>query len=189
MTDNTHDTPDQVHDPSHGRWSVVLDPEKCTLCEVCARICPTDALTRVKKDSTMSLYFNQTLCIGCPGEISCEALCPEDAIKIIELDAKPERQEEVLLNEDEMIQCSNCKEFFAPLVKVRNIGRKGLPHNVNLTLCPLCRRTNLVVQLIDDKLSKSPTDRAQYRSTREILRRARFRLFKDEKNEKDDKES
>lgn len=53
-----------------------IDTEKCTGCTLCARKCPTDAISgKVKQPHTI----NQELCIKC-GE--CYAVCRFDAVKV-----------------------------------------------------------------------------------------------------------
>lgn len=53
-----------------------IDPEKCTGCTVCAKICPTKAITGERK---MPHIIDQALCIKCG---SCYNKCKFDAISI-----------------------------------------------------------------------------------------------------------
>ncbi|UCF06241.1 MAG: 4Fe-4S binding protein [bacterium] len=162
---------------SSGRWTVELDVDKCSLCEVCARRCPTGAIRLERTGDSITLYFKHSKCTGCSEETSCEAICPEQAITLIELDKPTGRRKEVKLIQSKLVQCSYCHEYFSPNKKLESLGKKGLHHKVEKTLCPLCRRTNLVVKLIDEKMV--PGKHAEYRSTKAIKRRARFRRFQE----------
>jgi len=160
------------------RWVVELEVEKCTLCEACSRKCPTGALRMVRNDGILTLFFRQSECIGCTGEISCVVICPEKAITLYKLESGESKDEEVKLIECEMIQCTYCHEYFTPDIKLESIEKKGLGHDVEKTYCPICRRTNLVVKYIDEKLA--PGKHAEYRSQKAILRRAWFRKSQEE---------
>jgi ferredoxin len=61
-----------------------VDTERCSACELCARFCPTDALTFVASadegiERTFELRFRPALCVGCH---VCEAACPEQALAL-----------------------------------------------------------------------------------------------------------
>ncbi|UCD58891.1 MAG: 4Fe-4S dicluster domain-containing protein [Candidatus Hydrogenedentota bacterium] len=174
----TNDSADRERDSYRDHWAVELDVEKCSLCEVCAHRCPTGAIRLERTDEALALYFRHGECTGCTADTSCEAICPEEAIKVIKLDAPACRGEDVLLIESKLVRCGYCGELFAPNKKLESLGKKGLGHEVEKTLCPLCRRKLLVVKLIDEKMV--PGKHAEYRSTKDILRRARFRLFQDD---------
>ncbi len=66
--------------PSHvTRGTVTADPEKCTGCGICVKVCPGDAL--VADNGKMKMTPPGTLdCIFCG---DCMAICPTDAITMI----------------------------------------------------------------------------------------------------------
>jgi ferredoxin len=166
---------------SHTRWIVELDAGKCSLCEVCARRCPTGAIILERKKDTFVLYFKHGACNGCGGEKTCEAICPEEAITVRELEKSAGRRGKVLLVKSELLRCSYCDEYYSPDIKLEKLGKKGLHHEVERSLCPICRRLKLVVKHIDEK--QVPGGHAEYRSARDILRKTRRRFDKHEEND------
>ena len=155
------------------RWFVEVDASTCTLCEVCARKCPTGALYMQRKDGVATLRFKFAACDGCGGETPCVVLCPEKTVTLVQVAASHEHPEDVVLSESEMVQCSTCQEYFTPDAKLKSLKEKGLGHEVEQSLCPLCRRTHLVVQYIDEK--RAPGQEAKYRSAPEGHRTSRRR--------------
>jgi ferredoxin len=179
MPKNSDHSDEQPAASTPGNWLLVLDTEKCTLCEACVRKCPTGSLHMERSEDSVYLFFKCSACIGCTGETTCIAICPEKAIEIIKVDAKTGQPEEIMLMKNRLIECANCHTLFSPELKLKSLGKKGLGHKVEGSLCPLCRRTNLVVKFIDEKMA--PGNHAKYRSAKEILRHARFRLFQGNK--------
>jgi len=174
MAHNMKSGAEEQQDFVQTHWFVEVDPSTCTLCEVCARKCPTGALYMERKEGVSALRFKFAACVGCSGETYCVALCPEKAVTLIHVVASAERPENVLLSQSELVQCSNCQEYFSPGARLESLTKKGLGHEVERSLCPLCRRTHLVVKYIDEK--RAPGQKARYKSAREIHRASRFRL-------------
>lgn len=56
---------------------VIVDGEACSACRLCARFCPTGALSFVADDESFVLYFKPAICIDCG---ICAVACPEDAV-------------------------------------------------------------------------------------------------------------
>jgi ferredoxin len=162
--------------PSSATFTVELDEQACSLCEVCARQCPTAALRIEKSADAIGLIFAPGLCNGCPQGDSCQQICPEKAIVVKESPEPPADAEPVLLLQGQMIQCAYCGERFAPLHKIEAIEKKGQAKH---DLCPLCRRTHLVVSFIEQR--RAPGKKAEYRSAMDIMRRAGYDLIKQKK--------
>jgi len=150
-------------------WSVKIDPETCSICEVCAKHCPTGALKNIKEGDVLSIFFQSSLCNGCGGQSNCEELCPEKSIKLVRVEELPEQDVPVLLIKDTMIRCAYCDEFFTTRHKLDAVSKKGIkdPEDV---YCPLCRRQNMVVSLIREQTG--PGSNPEYRSAKHILRKA-----------------
>jgi len=105
--------------------------ETCTACGVCARICPTEALTfEIDPEKVhFQLEFSPQKCIGCE---LCSSVCLPSAIQI----QRPAYfkdvflQDKILLQQGELIRCEKCGALTA--------AKPGK------TLCPTCeqRRSN-----------------------------------------------
>jgi len=151
------------------RWIVVLDPERCTLCEVCARDCPTGALRLERTADAVKLLFDAALCHGCPEGNGCHETCPEGAIHL-ERGGGADGSERLLLA-SALIPCAHCGKGFAAVHELEVLQRAGRVHHELVSdLCPLCRREQLVVGFIERE--RVPGSIAEYRSTTDILRRA-----------------
>jgi len=59
-----------------------IDPSTCTACEMCAQICPTDALRSAPNVTGVRISFDPQICVGCG---QCVATCPELEHGAIEL--------------------------------------------------------------------------------------------------------
>ena len=160
-------------------WKLEHDKSKCALCEVCAKNCPTEALRREREGSSLTLYYKASLCDGCGGTPTCEENCPEKAIKPVKVDSPSQAESEYeLVVQSEMAQCAYCEAYFAPIRRLDAIQRKVADKKKELerVYCPLCRRTNLVVQFIEQ--TRVPGSRAEYRAAKDILRKAKVKLEK-----------
>ncbi len=165
MTDEKHSATAQL--------MVEVDVERCSLCEYCAKHCPTDALRIERSANQLRLFFTPATCPGCEGEQTCETVCPEEAVRLVPAAADQPLADELLLAEGSLVHCTNCKEGFAPLRKLETLTNKGqTKHDIDRELCPVCRRKQLVVRFIEDK--RAPGSKAVYRSTTEILRKAGY---------------
>jgi ferredoxin len=159
-------------------WNVDHNIDKCALCVVCARNCPTGALRRDEADGMLSLHFNAAMCNACKGDKTCETTCPEEAIRIVEVDSLSEDADFVMLNKSEQAECAYCHEYFAPLrrldVVAEKAAPKGVTHKIEREFCPLCRRQNLVVSLIN-KLQGEKAEDTKYRSLKAMVREKKRR--------------
>lgn len=158
-------------------YTVEVDQERCSLCEFCAKHCPTDAIRVERSKTELRLFFTPNRCPGCESEQTCEAVCPEQAIRLVPAGEAAALSEVVLLAYGDLVTCSNCKDAFAPLRKLDTLTRRSqtkgqTKHQIIRDLCPVCRRLHLVVRFIED--TRSPGSKAEYRSTTEILRKAGY---------------
>lgn len=158
-------------------YRVEVDSTRCSLCEACSHQCPTGALSQHTEGNALGLYHKPALCTGCRNRDGCEDVCPEDAAKVVTTAEPPRGNEVVVLVESEMLRCQYCKEVFAPERRVDKVSEKSETQDADRIFCPLCRRSNLIIDLIEHKnvpLRKNVQKGiAEYRSTNDILRRVR----------------
>ncbi len=90
------------------RYLIELAPS-CNGCNVCAAVCPTNALYWQENDHLSVLYFDSELCIGCE---KC-TICGLEAIEVHTLNYKDERNiNPLLLTSFKLNRCQTCKELF-----------------------------------------------------------------------------
>ncbi|MDR7522892.1 MAG: 4Fe-4S binding protein [Armatimonadota bacterium] len=90
---------------------VECDRQRCTVCGVCATICPTGALQCRQTLARTTLLFDHALCVACR---RCEDACPERALRV-----RPGINPALLagrthLAQDMVLRCRVCKEAMAP---------------------------------------------------------------------------
>jgi len=162
VADGPADEPDK-------HWIVELDETRCTLCEACAKHCPTGALAMQQQAQRLRLTFDAARCDGCPGGNDCEDSCVEKALTRSERTGAAPAEGAVVLLAGDALKCAQCNEVFGSVRKLERVVDKGHA-SVPSDLCPVCRRTKLVVKFIDEE--RMPEGQAEYRSTVEILRKA-----------------
>jgi len=99
---------------------VVLDTDRCDASGVCAKVCPTPALTLMPSGE---LNFSALDCISCG---YCVESCPQQALSLSITDLP----EDVVLRQTPVIECFDCgREFAATSADAREAA-----------ICPACRR-------------------------------------------------
>jgi ferredoxin len=131
---------------------VQIDTALCSGCNLCARFCPTGALTftaattevDAETPAPFTLTFQTNLCLDCD---ICVIACPEDALSLAESipgEAIRHPQPQTLMAAD-LVPCANCGVPTHPLAS-------DAP-----ALCYICRarpNTPTHANLIDDLLDK-----------------------------------
>ncbi|MBE3550397.1 MAG: 4Fe-4S binding protein [Brockia lithotrophica] len=100
--------------------------ETCDSCDVCARVCPTEALSWRSRSGEAALVLDEERCLGCE---KCAVLCPRKAIAV-RWNASAPLPERVLVVFEEQT-CAGCGRPFR--------ARPGDPER----LCSVCRARRL----------------------------------------------
>ncbi|MEM2017519.1 MAG: 4Fe-4S binding protein [Nitrososphaerota archaeon] len=129
---------------------VMIDQEKCVICELCYNKCPMKAFTITREPDTIRLGFVYQRCIGCN---LCRQICTENAImvkKYISIPRLLDDSSKTLITE-ELIKCLRCGKPFITKGKLRKIeklyesvGASNVDRLESLKLCPDCKRTKLI---------------------------------------------
>jgi ferredoxin len=124
---------DEASAPLLGVRDLSVD-DTCTLCENCAKWCPTNALTIAREGDRTLLRFDPSSCVGCD---VCVNVCPEfrdqGGSRVRAISARPHSGalERRTLAEDHNVYCRDCGAFVGTrrtLDKVkRTMEERGLP--------------------------------------------------------------
>jgi len=131
--------PVEIPLPAGPLGAVVIAAEKCTLCAVCVRLCPTGALHL--PGSTSQLAFREDKCVQCG---LCATGCPEKAVALAPrlLTSGAARQTPRLVAQAEMFACTGCGKPFATRAMVERSRVLMADHAVfqgeNARLMELC---------------------------------------------------
>lgn len=102
--------------------SVEIRAEACTACGMCARSCPTEALTFGEGEEGVTLNFDASRCVACS---QCLPKCPEMERGAITLhrmvDLERLDQGRTLLYGEETARCVVCGAAIAPLKMVKRV--------------------------------------------------------------------
>lgn len=124
--------------------AVAVDAGACTLCMVCAAVCPSGALSA--SGNAPQLVFRESQCHQCG---LCGEFCPEGAIRLLpRLLCDPEAVDvRVVLHEAEPLRCVECGAPFASQAMIDRIKEKLTGHWMynnarqlrRLQMCRTCR--------------------------------------------------
>jgi ferredoxin len=97
-------------------FKVKIDRERCTICNTCMNMCPTQAIEKIEHNKISFIY---PFCIACG---LCEKACPEEAIsleRILDFSRLGNDGREIIM-ESEVMKCKNCSKPFTTV----NLYRK-----------------------------------------------------------------
>ncbi len=116
-----------------GAGCLEVDKDLCTLCGVCSRACPTNALATLEGEM-VKLVLNVRECIGCK---ECEIACPEKAVKVKWAYKRGAR--EIVLAESPLARCVKCGAPLGPEALIASIERKlGIAGDITQRYTRLC---------------------------------------------------
>jgi ferredoxin len=124
--------------------TIAVDREKCTLCQACANLCPTNAI-RYGEQPVPRLSMAEEACVQCG---ICEVACPEHAVTLVPRIASVETRQNVqLLHEGELARCPQCDAAFisarlldASIAKTASLMPLSPEAQMRMRLCFDCRR-------------------------------------------------
>ena len=100
---------------------LALDRSRCTGCGLCARQCPTDALTSLPMhgEHLCQLLFHYHSCVGCG---QCVESCPEQCLQIeYALDLSMLSNPSEMIFADRIVMCQECKAPVGPKAMIENL--------------------------------------------------------------------
>ena len=111
--------------PASPFGSLIVDPDRCTMCLSCVSACPEAALA--DNPDKLQLRFIEKNCVQCG---LCASTCPEAAITLLPrlwlADAGKARKQLRVLNETEPYACIRCAKPFGTLKAIElMVGRLG----------------------------------------------------------------
>lgn len=122
-----------------------IDPQRCTLCSSCAKLCPTGAIDYSEREQagTARLSFLEALCVQCG---ICASGCPEQAIELAPRLAPVDiRRQRRIVASSPMAECTDCgAQFVGEKLLKRTLERLAEHGATEAALeqavrCPRCR--------------------------------------------------
>jgi ferredoxin len=116
---------------------VAFDAGACTLCGLCADVCPTAAIRFDEGPVAASLELDRSTCIGCD---HCASICPEGALSVergVDLDDLGAGAQ--VLKRSVLARCRRCGDRVAPTAMLERL-RPLLDPSVLATIEGLCQR-------------------------------------------------
>ncbi len=110
----------------------VIITDDCTACGLCARFCPTEAITFVSDDEYYVLYFSAALCLGEDCNL-CIIACPTDAVRF----GEKVQADELLSTQPRPVKAGSlapCAQCGAPTAVASETDETG-----EIPLCHICR--------------------------------------------------
>jgi NAD-dependent dihydropyrimidine dehydrogenase PreA subunit len=131
-------------------WRVEIDPETCSLCEMCVNRCSNNALIVRREGGKLEIFYDHQLCDGCLGQTFCQSHCPENAVKVSRVPVEELPGAIVSLVSGELATCKSCGNEFMPERKLNTLLQKKKiePKDIQ-KLCPACRREKLMDSYLD----------------------------------------
>ena len=121
---------------------VSVNTDYCTLCGVCAKACPTRALSLEEQGVLRKLVFRHENCTLCR---SCVEACPETAIAVQSIFSPEHYGRTIVVVEAEMARCKICGRPLEPKKMVEKIARRlkecRVPEEVieKVYMCDKCK--------------------------------------------------
>ncbi len=122
-----------------GSWTVTVSPE-CTLCGLCVRLCPREALRLIQDEDEMCLRFDPAPCDGCA---ACQQWCPEGAVTI---ELLPSAEGQRVLMRSPLATCPGCGQPYLSVALLAQVLEQAAGDDEELrrrlTLCAACKASS-----------------------------------------------
>jgi ferredoxin len=120
---------------------VAFEPDGCTMCGLCAAVCPTGAIRFDRGSVVASLDLDRAACVGCG---HCAAICPEGVLGVERaIDLEALGSEPAMLKRSTLARCRRCGEPVAPDAMLERL-RPMLDPAVLATTEGLCQRCRVL---------------------------------------------
>jgi TorA maturation chaperone TorD/Pyruvate/2-oxoacid:ferredoxin oxidoreductase delta subunit len=130
-----------------GHWTVAVG-SACTLCGLCARLCPQEALRLTRDEGEVCLLFDSSLCDGCA---ACQQWCPEGAVTV-EPSLPVEGQ--CILARSPLVTCPGCGRPYLSIALLSQVLERAAGDDEELrrrlALCPACKASSPISSLVKE---------------------------------------
>jgi ferredoxin len=145
---------------------IVIDADKCTLCQACIGACPADALA--DNPERPELRFTEAACVQCA---LCRSTCPESALTLEpRLNLTTEAMTPIVLRQEDPFECIRCGKEFGTKSSIEHIisklaGKHAMFGDAAsqdlIRMCDDCRVIEQMVNPADEpmKMGQRPTIR------------------------------
>jgi TorA maturation chaperone TorD/Pyruvate/2-oxoacid:ferredoxin oxidoreductase delta subunit len=130
-----------------GHWTVAVGSE-CTLCELCTRLCPREALRLTQDKGEICLLFDPAPCDGCA---ACQQWCPEGAVTV---EPSPPVEGQCVLMRSLLVTCPGCGRPYLSAVLLARVMEQAAGDDEGLrrrlALCPTCKGSSPISFVKED---------------------------------------
>jgi TorA maturation chaperone TorD/Pyruvate/2-oxoacid:ferredoxin oxidoreductase delta subunit len=130
-----------------GHWTVAVG-SGCTLCGLCARLCPQEALRLTQDEGGVCLLFDPSRCDGCA---ACQQWCPEGAVTV---EPSPLVEGQCILARSSLVTCPGCGRPYLPSALLSQVVERAAGDDEGLrrrlALCPACKVSSPISSLVEE---------------------------------------
>jgi ferredoxin len=129
-------------------WTLAVGSE-CTLCGLCARLCPREALRLTQNEGEICLLFDPDPCDGCA---ACQQWCPEGAVTV---EHSPPVEGQCVLMHSPLDTCPGCGQPYLSAALLARLRERAAGDDEGLwrrlALCPACKASAPISSLVEEE--------------------------------------